>query len=63
MKTTELIAKLKRYPEEAEVFFDDLHGGLIDVEQCQLITANEARRRGREIKTSAVVLSDKPEIG
>jgi hypothetical protein len=57
MKNTELIAKLKRCPEEAEVFFDGLPG-LIDVEQCQIISADEAFRRGRETKTSAVVLSD-----
>jgi hypothetical protein len=58
MKKTELIAKLKEYPNEAEVFFDDLHGGLINVEQCQLVSADEARRRGREIEKPAIILSD-----
>ena len=62
MKRTELIAKLKKCPEEAEVFFDDSNGGLIDVEQCEVISADKARQRGREIKTSAVILSDRREI-
>ena len=49
--------------DEAEIFFDDLHGGLIDVEQCQIVTADEARRRGREIKNPEIVLSDYSPLG
>ena len=58
MKIKDLIAKLKKCQQEAEVYFDDLDGGLIPIDDFKIVSRSKARELGSNSKTTIVVLSD-----
>lgn len=58
MTTTELIRKLKKLPETADVFFDNLEGGLVLIENVRIASTKEKSAAGRDGNKPAVVLSD-----
>ena len=62
MKAKELIAKLEKLAEEAEVYFDDAQGGLIDVSEVNIISSTKLKQCGRDSKFPGIVLSDSPPL-
>ena len=58
MKTKELIAHLKKMPHEAEIYFDDAKGGLIEIEPPKIYSEKRLRRVRPDLKAPVVVLSD-----
>jgi hypothetical protein len=58
MKTKELIAKLKKCPEEANVFFYDPHSNHNPVEDLKVISADKSKALGIKSDDSVVLLSD-----
>ena len=58
MKTKELIAHLKKMPQEADIYFDDGKGGLIDIEPPKIYSENQLKQVRPDLKAPVVVLSD-----
>ena len=58
MKTKELIATLKKCPEESEVYFDDLNGWLLKVSEVIVLSPIKLLKYGKKSAISAVKLSD-----
>ncbi len=58
MKTVEFIKLLKKLPETAEVYFDDLNGGLIPIASVRVGRKEDKVKAGIKPDTVIAIISD-----